>query len=188
MRTHIRTFIAIKIQPNEKVLELLRYFKNQFPNDKINWVDTENFHLTLRFMGETTREQLYDLVDRLEKVCSGKKKFNLSLKGTGYFKSKSQPRVLFIKIEAIEELQLFVQGIEKAVVTCGFKAEQKTFKPHITLGRIKHIENRSRFFSLLDEMPTVDYQDIEVGEIILFQSILKRTGPEYRLIQKFELQ
>ncbi len=188
MRTHIRTFIAIKIQANKKVLELLQHFKNKFPNDRINWVDTENFHLTLRFLGNTTREQLYELVDRLEEVCSGKKKFNLSLKGTGYFKSKSQPRVLFIKIEAVDELQLLVQEIEKVVVNCGFEAEQKSFKPHLTLGRIKHVENRNRFFSIFDEMPADDYQKIEVGEIILFQSILKTTGPEYRTIKTFALQ
>lgn len=188
MRTHIRTFIAIKIQPNKKVLELLQYLKTQFPDDKINWVDTENFHLTLRFLGDTTRGQLYELVDCLANVCSGKMKFNLSLRGTGYFKSKNQPRVLFIKIETIEELQLLVQEIEKAVEKCGFDAGQKTFKPHLTLGRIKHVENRNRFFSVLDKMPSVDYQEIKVGEIILFQSIIKTTGPEYRKIKTFALQ
>lgn len=188
MRTHIRTFIAIKIQPNKTVFELLQYLKVQFPNDRINWVDAANFHLTLRFIGDTTREQLYELVDRLQNVCSAQNRFNLSLKGTGYFKSKNQPRVLFIKIEAVEELHLLVQEIEEAVVTCGFEPEQKTFKPHLTLGRIKHVENRNRFFSIMHEMPTVDYQDIEVEELILFQSILKTTGPEYRIIKTFALQ
>ncbi|MDX8340864.1 RNA 2',3'-cyclic phosphodiesterase [Draconibacterium sp. IB214405] len=188
MRDHIRTFIAIKIHPNEKVLDLLQYLKKQFPADKINWVDTENFHLTLRFLGNTTREQLYELVDRLEEVVSRKKKCKLSLKGTGYFKSKNQPRVLFVKIQAEEVLELLVQEIEKEVVSCSFEAEQKAYKPHLTLGRIKHVQNTNRFFSLLDEMPSDIYQEIKVDGIILFQSILKTTGPEYRPIKTFALQ
>jgi len=188
MRDHIRTFIAIKITPNENVLKLLQHFKNQFSSDRINWVDTESFHLTLRFIGNTTRGQLYELVDRLEELFSEKPKFELTLKGTGYFKSKNQPRVLFIKLNESEELLQLVPEIEEQVSACGFDSEQKAFRPHLTLGRIKSVENKTRFFSLLDEMPTKEYQKVEVKEIILFQSILKQTGPEYRPIKTFELK
>lgn len=187
MREHIRTFIAIKIAPNSEVLKLLQYFKSLFHNDRINWVDTNNLHLTLRFIGNTTRQQLYDLVDRLEQLFSDKSKFEIKLKGSGYFKSKNQPRVLFIKLNESEDLLKLVPEIEEQVVACGFNGEQKTFRPHLTLGRIKSVENRSRLYSLLDEMPTIEYQKVEVKEIILFQSILKQTGPEYRAIKTFPL-
>ncbi|QIA07273.1 RNA 2',3'-cyclic phosphodiesterase [Draconibacterium halophilum] len=188
MREHIRTFIALKIAPNQKVLELLQHFKNLFPNDRIKWVDTDNFHLTLRFIGNTTREQLYELVDRLELLFSDQSKFQITLKGTDYFKSKNHPRVLFIKLCESEELFKLVSEIESQVVASGFKEEKKTFTPHLTLGRIKLVENRNRFFSLLDEWPTIEYQKIEVAELILFQSILKQTGPEYRPIKTFPLK
>jgi len=187
MRDHIRTFIAIKITPNAEVQKLLQHFKNRFSNDRINWVDPNNFHLTLRFIGNTTREQLYELVDRLEDLFSEQSKFEITLEGAGYFKSKNQPRVLFIKLNESEELLQLVSEIEKQVVDCGFDGEQKTFRPHLTLGRIKSVENSSRFFSVLDEMPTKKYQKIEVKELILFQSILKQTGPKYRLIKTFPL-
>ncbi|WP_372650603.1 RNA 2',3'-cyclic phosphodiesterase [Draconibacterium sp.] len=188
MRDHIRTFIAIKITPNKEVLKLLQHFKNQFSNDRINWIDPNNLHLTLRFIGNTTREQLYELVDRLELLISEKPKFEITLKGTGYFKSKNQPRVLFIKLNESEELLQLVPEIEKQVVACGFDGEQKTFRPHLTLGRIKSVENRARFFSILDEMLTEEYQKVEVKELMLFQSILKQTGPEYRPIKTFPLK
>jgi len=84
-------------------------------------------------------------------------------------------------------LQL-AKEIEEQVVTCGFDREEKTFRPHLTLGRIKSVENRNRFFSILDEMPTEEYQKVEVKELILFQSILKQTGPEYRSIKTFLLK
>lgn len=188
MRDHIRTFVAIKIDPNQEVMNLLKRFKNLFPHDRINWVDTDNFHLTLRFIGNTTREQLYELVDRLENLLSEKPKFGITLKGCGYFKSKNQPRVLFIKLSESKELLQLAREIEKHVVACGFDEEKKAFRPHLTLGRIKSVENRNRFFSLIDELPTVEYQKTEVKEIILFQSILKQSGPEYRPIKTFTLK
>lgn len=188
MQDHIRTFVAIKIVPNQQVQELLQHFKNLFPNDRINWVDMRNFHLTLRFIGNTTREQLYELVDRLEFLFSDQSGFELILRGVGYFKSKNQPRVLFIKLNESDELRQLVQELEPQIVACGFNGEQKLFRPHLTLGRIKSVENRNRFFSILNEMPLVEYQKVEVEELILFQSILKQTGPEYKPIKKFALQ
>ena len=188
MRKHIRTFIGIKITPNKDVIKLLQHFKNRFPNDRINWVDPNSFHLTLRFIGNTTREQLYELVDRLEDLFSDKPRFEIILKGIGYFKSKSQPTVLFIKLNKSEELLQLVPQIEEQVVTCGFDREGKTFRPHLTLGRIKSVENRNRFFSILDEMPTEEYQKVEVTELILFQSIIKQMEPEYRSIKTFLLK
>lgn len=188
MRDHIRAFIAIKIVPNTEVLKLLQHLKDRFPNDSINWVDTNNFHLTLRFIGNTTREQLHELVDKLEDLFSDKPKFEIILNGAGYFKSKNQPRVVFTHLKESEDLLQLVQEIEESVVVCGFDGEQKTFRPHLTLGRIKSVQNRNRFISIIDEMPMIEYQKVDVEEIILFQSILKQTGPEYRPIKIFELK
>lgn len=188
MREHIRTFIAIKILPNDAILELIAYFKKLFPTDRINWVDSDKLHLTLRFIGNTTRRQLYDLDERLAALFSEKLKFELTLKGTGYFKSKNQPSVLFVKLNESEKLAQLVSEIEEHVVDCGFYAEQKTFRAHVTLGRIKKVENRNRFNTLLDEMPIIEFQKIEVKEIILFKSILKQDGPEYRTIRTFQLK
>lgn len=188
MREHIRTFIAVKISPNNKILNVLEHFKTLFSTERINWVDTDSLHLTLRFLGNTKRLQLYELVDRLETLFSEKLKFEITLEGTGYFKSKNQPRVLFLKIHESGELLQLVSDIDKQVIACGFIDQQKTFHPHVTLGRIKWVENRTRFFSLLDEMPNTEYQKIEVEEITLFQSVLKQTGPVYRPIKTFSLK
>ena len=81
-----------------------------------------------------------------------------------------------------------VSEIEEQVVGCGFHAEQKTFRPHVTLGRIKKVEDKNRFYTLLDEMPIREFQKIKVKEIILFQSILKHDGPEYRPIRTYRLK
>ena len=184
----IRTFIAIKIVPDQKLLDQFREFKKLFETERINWVPEDNFHLTLRFIGNTTREQLYALVDRLEEVANDTAKFSFKIEGAGYFKSKGSPRVLFVKIADEATLSQLAAKVEELATSIGFLHELKPFRPHLTLGRIKYLENRNRFMSLLDELPTQEYQQVEVSEFILYQSILRQEAPVYKPIQIFKLQ
>ncbi|WP_240928440.1 RNA 2',3'-cyclic phosphodiesterase [Maribellus sediminis] len=188
MRNEIRTFIAIKINPDQKLLDQFRTFKKLFNAERINWVAEDNFHLTLRFIGNTTREQLYGLVDRLEEVANDTSKFSFKIQGAGYFKSKGNPRVLFVRITEEEAMSQLAGKVEEIVTSIGFLPELKPFRPHLTLGRIKFLENRNRFMSVIDELPDKEYQQVEVSEFILYQSILRPEGPVYKPIQTFELQ
>lgn len=187
MKSEIRTFVAIKIQPEKEILNQLQSFKSIFRNDGIKWVTEENFHLTLRFIGNTTREQLYQLVDRFEIVAQHFNSFQIELKGSGYFRSKNHPRVLFVKVTESDELTALVKEVEKNVVASGFHEELKPFIPHFTLGRIKHLESRARFFTVVDELQEIQYHSAKVAEFILYQSILKPEGPTYKPIKSFKL-
>lgn len=188
MQTQIRTFVALKIKAEKEILNKLIYFKQIFKNDKIKWVNTDDLHLTLRFIGTTTREQLYNLVDQLELVGGRSHSFQLEVKGVGYFNAKGKPRVLFAKINDSEPLVALLKDVEKTVVGCGFCKELKPFRPHLTLGRIKHLESRTRFCSIIDDMENVKYQNVEVSEFIIYQSILNPEGPVYKPIKTFQLK
>lgn len=187
MKEHIRTFVAVKIEPEPQLLAQFRTFKRLFSDEQINWVPEDNFHLTLRFTGNTTREQLYQLVDQLEEVAIEQEKFSFTIAGAGYFKSKGNPRVLFLKINSEKPLAALADKVEKAAVNTGFHPELKPFRPHLTLGRIKKLNKRNRFISIVDELPEQEYQQVEVTEFILYQSILSADGPIYKVIQKFQL-
>lgn len=188
MKDVIRTFVALKIQPEQKLIDQLNEFKRLFRNERINWVPENNFHLTLRFIGDTTRQQLYNLVDGLDALAPMFSPYEIKVEGAGYFSAKGKPRVLFLKVIYPEELQRLVSGVEQLVVETGFHPELKPFRPHLTLGRIKHLENSSRFIAILDSLPQHEYQHQMVSEIILYQSILRPEGPVYKPIQKFEFK
>ncbi len=173
--------------PNQALVNQLWNFQKLFKNERINWVPEDNFHLTLRFIGNTTREQLYELVDRLDEVAAEQKQFGFTISGAGYFKSKGNPRILFLKINEEKMLTDLATKVEAAVTATGFNTELKPFRPHLTLGRIKNLDNRSRFTSIIDALPEKEYQQVEVSEFILYQSILRAEGPAYKPIQKFKL-
>lgn len=188
MRSEIRIFVALKIHPCEKVLNQLNDFKTIFQNDGIKWLHEDNFHLTLRFIGNTTREQLYCLVDRLELVAKNLKSFQLEIKGVGAFNRKGKPRVLFVKITESLALNELVAEVERSAVKAGFHAELKPFRAHLTLGRIKNLESRLHFNSVIEVLDDIKYQDSDVSKFILYQSILKPEGPIYKPIKTFKLR
>lgn len=188
MDKEIRTFVAVDITPGKELLDQFRKFKSIFRDDNINWVPEDNFHLTLRFLGNTSRLQLEQLAERFAEVASGFESFEFAVKGAGYFKSKGSPRVLFLNISDSEKLSALADKIEEVVIATGFSKEGKTFRPHLTLGRIKHLNNRNRFCSVLDDLPEILYQQVEVSSFIFYQSILRPQGPAYKPIKIFPLK
>lgn len=187
MENNIRIFIAIKINPEQKLKAQFDEFKLLFKDERINWVQEDNFHLTLRFIGNTNAGQVRVLCDKLVELAKQINPFEFQILGAGYFGTKDNPRVLFVNTRVPDEMKQLANDVEKAVVSLGFRGELKPFRPHLTLGRIKHLENRSRFIRVLDEMPQQHYQSVHVSEFILYQGILRPEGPVYQPIKTFVL-
>jgi len=188
MKNTIRTFIAIKITPEKKLTELVSWLKEKLTGEAIKWVELNNLHLTLRFLGDTTPEQVQEISKMLDDLPGKFDSFQFSLKGTGYFKSKGQPRVLCLTIENDTMLKKVVEVIENRVVQSGFESESREFKPHLTLARIKFIKNKTAFYSLVNNQNPDEIQSINVSEIIFYQSILNPDGPVYKPIKKAKLK
>jgi 2'-5' RNA ligase len=82
--------------------------------------------------------------------------------------------------------QLAVE-IEEGMVSLGFSREEKAFNPHLTVGRIKFIQNKIAFNILVNEFKNSDIQDVKVSEVIFYQSILNYEGPIYKPINILNL-
>lgn len=188
MKDKIRTFIATKVHPEQKLLDQLNEFKKQFKNERLNWVPAQNFHLTLRFLGETTHSQVLELDKKLELLSAQFKAFDIQILGTGSFGPKGNPRVIYSNIQFPDEMRILASEIEKVAVSIGFHEELKPFRPHLTLARIKNLNNRTQFLQAMNEMPQIKYQSVRVTEFILYQSILGTEGPVYKPLKTYQLQ
>jgi len=188
MKDTIRTFIAIKIIPQNELRSFLGTAKNTFFDESIKWVDDDNLHLTLRFLGETNNKQVHEISRSIRNLSIKTKKFSIELKGTGYFKNNRIPKVFFVKIEESENLKNLAKVIDSEVSEAGFESNLKSFKPHLTLGRIKHLKNIERFVLFNNDWKEYEFQTVQVSEIIFFQSILNNNGPIYKPLDKFLLE
>lgn len=183
MKKNIRTFIAIKITAEKKLLASISELKKSLAGEEVRWVDNDNLHLTLRFLGETNQFQIDEISKMLETISGQFQPFQFELKGLSVFKKKIQPRVLFVDVEddlVLRQLALEILEMSKML---GFKVEENTFNPHLTLGRIKYIQNKAEFYALVKKYCDMKFQQVIVSEIIFYQSILGSNGPTYKSIK-----
>src|SRR5262245_48342032 len=99
------------------------------------WTPPENFHLTLRFIGEVSEADAEDIHDTLMSVRT--KAFDISLAGVGHFESKGQVHTLWAGIEKNPELTALRDRIESALVRFGLEPEERRYTPHVTLARLR---------------------------------------------------
>ncbi|MCJ7448442.1 MAG: RNA 2',3'-cyclic phosphodiesterase [Bacteroidales bacterium] len=182
-----RIFIAMEVEPGDALLRMLSSLKSLLGNEKIKWVDPGNIHLTLAFLGDTEDDRIKVAGIMLKNTCSGFGEFDFTLTGAGVFKNYNDPKVIWTGIEESEKLIKLNDIINTGLKDTGFKVEDRQFRPHLTLGRIRFIKDIEGLKSVIERYQNNSIQKVHVKEVILYESILKPTGPVYRPLGKFRL-
>lgn len=182
-----RLFIATKIQPDDECRQLIQQLQFLTRHDTITWVNDEVSHLTLRFLGKTPDIQIPLIREAMTKAANSSQPFTLHLDKLGFFGSRYAPTVIWLGFNKFElYLQLFL-ALEEQLRLLGFEAANGNFVPHITLGRIKMIHNKKKFWDNMQPFKEKFSQTIPIREITLYQSKLTPEGPLYRPLFRHEL-
>jgi RNA 2',3'-cyclic 3'-phosphodiesterase len=183
-----RTFIAVPVEATESLLHLLDHLKRKLAGENIRWVGPENLHLTLKFLGETSDNQLKSIIRKLDSTCSLFSMQTGKLTGLNAFSNQGNPSVLFSKLRNLPGLESMADAIDQGMEEAGFTPEQRKFRPHLTLARIQGIKEKRNFRDLIGLYKETDIQDVWVQKIVLFESILQPGGPMYKPLKTFELR
>lgn len=148
------------------------------------WVDSENLHLTLRFIGETQEDRVEDIESALAGVRG--EPFALAFAGVGHFESRKRVRALWIGTEPNPALTALQERIESALMRAGCAPDGRRFAAHVTLARLKgappaHVRGWIEANSLFRTEP------VPVTSFTLFQSHLGHGGAHYRALRLFPL-
>lgn len=182
-----RIFIALKVDPSEAFLILISTFKSVLSKDSIKWTNPVNIHITLAFLGDTEESIIKDIGTMLNNKCSGSGDFELVIKGCGLFRSLNDPRIIWTGIKPSEKLLQLNERIINGLKELNIKLEDRPFKPHLTLGRIKHINDKETLRSITEQFENTEIQIVPVAEVILYESILMPSGPVYKPLAKYSL-
>jgi 2'-5' RNA ligase len=101
------------------------------------WIDAENYHLTLRFVGDIEEPDADDFVEALSGIAV--EPFSLKLSGVGSFGGR-KPRALWVGVEDCEPLMRLQRANERAARQAGLPPETRNFAPHVTLARLRGAE------------------------------------------------
>lgn len=188
MATH-RTFIAVETSPDvragaERLIQRLR-----LANAKVNWVDSGNIHLTLKFLGDLSEQQVADVCRSVGESARQAVPFEITCRGAGAFPATERPRTVWIGMsDGQDQLIRLQRAIEGELEQLGFAREHRRFRPHLTIGRVRGQGTGVGELGQLIEQ----HQDIPIGrsivdEVVVFSSVLTRNGPIYTPLSSAEL-
>jgi RNA 2',3'-cyclic 3'-phosphodiesterase len=177
----MRLFIALDL-PNAIRNELVAV-QARMRSDKqpVRWVDPPGMHLSLQFLGEAPVSMLAPLKAGLARLPTPE--FQLQLAGLGAFPHVYHPEVIWVGLggdtAALAALQAAVLSVTAPL---GFRADRHSFRPHLTLGRVREGLNRLRREALgtvIDRTTPPAPLTWTGGRPVLFESTLTPHGPLY---------
>lgn len=189
----MRTFIAIELP--KAIRESLNSLQEQLKTSgaEVKWVEPQNIHLTLRFLGEANDKKLDMVIRALEETAKDRNSFYIRLSSIGAFPKINFPRIIWVGIDKGEaEAAEIARALEKEIAKVGIPPEDRPFSSHITIGRVKSSLNRSR---LIDNLTTLgsglfgqENPEFLVTKITLFKSTLTPRGPIYEILKEAHLK
>ena len=184
----MRVFIAIPIPG--KCLEFLSQIQDQLKEcaADVRWTRIDSIHLTLKFLGEIDPGTLPVLTESLYSVVHPFKSLNLRLTGWGSFPNWKNPRIIWYGIEGDLDALCSLQGsVETVCGKIGFPPEDRPFKPHLTLGRVK---SRKNLVLLTDRMEIGSRGEclFNASHFNIYKSILKPQGAVYTVLETIALE
>jgi 2'-5' RNA ligase len=183
-----RVFLALPLEPVNPLAEKLITLQKKLHPYRIKWVDERNFHLTLFFFGEIPIHQVPVLKVLLRSAVKSFSSFTFSVTAPGLFKAGKEPRVIWLGVQAPEQMFEMKKAIDKAVETLGFLPENKIYRPHLTLGRFLPRQEFSPLLeSALEDELLTEPIEFYASKLILFESKLFQFGPQYRPLEIFQL-
>lgn len=184
----IRTFIAVEISDpmRRKIARDMAIMKETAP--LIQWAHPENLHLTLKFLGDVKENDLEELFDAVADAVENFEPFTIELRGVGAFPNWRYPRVVWAgTAEGSQEAKELAGEVEAACVGVGYERERRAWRPHLTLGRVKEPGHAQGLPEVAGMMEEKSFGLIDVDEVVVFMSSLRRTGPVYSPMARFSL-
>jgi 2'-5' RNA ligase len=183
-----RIFIALKIEAGDTLQEMISSLKSRLSDENIRWTNPENIHITLSFLGDTEEKWIKDINSMLKNKCEGSGRFDLFIKGSGVFRNVNDPRIIWFGIEPSAKLLSLNGSIMKGLTELGINTEDRHFKPHLTIGRIKRLNDKVTLKALIDKYQNLEIQKTMINEVVLYESILLQSGPVYKPLARYNLE
>jgi len=180
----VRAFIAVEISSSlkEKLYTETQSLRRALSRPLVRWVDVNNIHLTLKFLGDTPLDRLELLKGYLAEEVNGQSSFEIEIRKLGVFASFSRPRVIWVGVQDNGQLASLERCVQVAANRMGSAADKRPFSAHLTLGRIQpgvsHAEREQIRFAIMAQ-EGLDFGKMQVDALHLFESQLKPTGAVY---------
>jgi 2'-5' RNA ligase len=180
----VRLFVALEIPSavRENLATLLKRLREISPQPR--WVQPENIHLTLKFIGEVAPEKIDAIRAALASVRSDSQ-VTTHFRGLGFFPNEKRPRVFWAGMEASPNLKILAADIDSATERLSIPREERPFSPHLTLARFQPPGLPQKLRNAIQGNVARDFGALRTRQFHLIESKLKSSGAEYTTLESF---
>ncbi len=184
----MRLFFAVTLPEEiiERVSVAQASLREAIGDDGVKWTRPDQFHYTLKFLGETPPPRARRAVDAALVTSEGVTPFEMVLGGVGAFPNSQRPSTLWVGAtaggEALAELAARLDGL---LVKQGFQKENRPLKAHLTLARIKGYAGEVAAARALKTADVGELGSAAIDRFVLMHSTLKPTGSVYAVVEEF---
>jgi 2'-5' RNA ligase len=183
----IRAFLAIDL-PVEVLNEIrgIQSGLRKILPGMIRWVRPEAIHLTLKFLGDISGDDVETISHAMEDQVNKIAPFSLDVATLGVFPDMNRPRVIWLGISGdAERLVAFQKSMDKKLHEHGFAKEERPFSPHLTLARIREQKGLIGLAKIVEKRDNYTAGHFDAGEFTLFRSQLTPEGAVYTKLAYF---
>lgn len=184
-----RIFIALALDDDLKQKMKLQIKKVEVTARKrsleIQWVAPDNYHITLNFLGNCTKEQIETVYAVCSQMATEHQGFELKIQSAGAFPSIKHGRVIWLGVQAKIQLMQLQSDLTQQLIKQNFSLEQNEYVPHLTIARLR---NKINLEDMLSPIKNIDCGKVNVGKITVFESKLMGKYPKYIPLESFLLE
>ena len=180
----MRLFVALEILDNvrEKLAALQKHMRAE--NLDLRWVPPENFHVTLKFIGEATSAELEAIKSELRGVRP-EGPVRATFRGLGYSWSARRGGIFWVTMEVTETMKMLAAQINRRLERLGIAAEERDFLPHLTLARFKRPNSLPAIRAAIEAHQNREFGSLLSEELHLVESKLGPGGSKYLTVASF---
>ncbi len=186
----MRCFVAIDLPDDvRRALEAAQAtLRAAAPRADVRWVSAAAMHLTLKFLGDVSPEHCASVQAAIAGVTAGTPPIPLHASGLGVFPGPARPRVIWAGLAGgLGELGALAAAVERALAPLGFPPEQRPFRGHVTLGRVRSPRGFAPLERALGGAPGAAFGRWSVTEVVLYRSHLGPAGSRYEALAHLPL-
>ena len=184
----MRGFIAINLPEAERqrIHDVARPLRTaELP---IRWVEPAAYHVTLAFLGDVAPAAIRPIEAAILEATAGVSRFPLELGRLELVPTPRRPRVFWLEVAVSPELKGLHNGLLRTLREAGFALEDRAFRPHLTLGRVRRSARPTDFASLPERTAALDFAGTSiVASVDLMQSKLSTKAARYSVVSKTPL-
>jgi len=175
----VRAFIAIGI--SDEVRGEIALVQNRLKKTgaHVSWVRPENIHLSVQFLGDISRDRIEQASRVVAAAAGAVRVFSLRVCGVGSFGRGGSPRVIWAGTEDCAELAALHCHVRRGLAEVGIKTEERPFRPHLTIGRVRSSRGRQDLAAALAPLENAVFGMCEIAQLNLMRSTLRPSGAEY---------